>query len=181
MAGESLADAIDRILPQTQCTRCGYDGCRPYAQAVAAGEAEINRCPPGGSKGIATLAALLGRDTASLDPECGEEKPLQLAVIDEARCIGCTICIDACPVDAIIGASKQMHTVIEAFCTGCELCIAPCPVDCISLEPARDPDWTSERAQASRDRFEARRARLQRLERERLQRLSTASAVRVGE
>ncbi len=161
MACEALVEAIERLLPQTQCTRCGYGGCGPYAQAMAAGEAAINRCPPGGSAAIAELAALLGRPALPLDATCGEEKPLQAALIDESRCIGCTICIEACPVDAIIGAAKQMHTVIEAFCTGCELCLAPCPVDCISLVTAADTQWTRERAGDSRRRFQARKARLE--------------------
>ncbi len=181
MGIESLVDAIDRLLPQTQCTRCGYGGCRPYAEAMAAGEAPINRCPPGGSAGIAKLAALLEREAAPLDPECGDERLLQLALIDEARCIGCTICIEACPVDAILGAARQMHTVIEAFCTGCELCIAPCPVDCISLVPAPDPEWSLERANASRRRFDARNARLARRDSERLRRLASACALPAAE
>ena len=128
-----LIEALERLLPQTQCTRCSYPGCRPYAEAIVAGEAGINRCPPGGKAGIAKLAALLGRPALPLDPACGVEQPLQAASIDETRCIGCAICMEACPVDAIIGAAKQMHTVLEAVCTGCELCVAPCPVDCISM------------------------------------------------
>ena len=164
MAIEALVEAIERVLPQTQCTRCGYGGCHPYAEAMAAGEAAINRCPPGGSPGIAQLAALLERQVLPLDTTCGEEKPLQVALIDESRCIGCTICIEACPVDAIVGAAKQMHAVVETFCTGCELCVAPCPVDCISLVPASDPEWTPERARRARERFEARKARLERRE-----------------
>ena len=132
----SLSDRIDALLPQTQCTRCGYEGCRPYAEAIAAGNADIDRCPPGGEEGVARLAALLDRDTKPLDPECGPFQPPQVAVIDEATCIGCTKCIQACPVDAIVGASRLMHTVIADWCTGCELCIPPCPVDCIALLPA---------------------------------------------
>ncbi|HSN21798.1 MAG TPA: RnfABCDGE type electron transport complex subunit B, partial [Usitatibacter sp.] len=131
-----LAARIDAILPQTQCTKCGYDGCRPYAEAVAAGRADIDRCPPGGDEGVARLATLLGRAPKPVDPECGAYRPPQVAAIDESACIGCTKCIQACPVDAIVGASKLMHTVIAAWCTGCERCIPPCPVDCISLEPA---------------------------------------------
>ncbi len=178
MTDEVLTQAIDRLLPQTQCTRCGYAGCRPYAEAIARGEASINRCPPGGSAGVAKLAALLEREPLPLDPSCGVEKPLQAALIDESRCIGCTLCIEACPVDAIIGAAKQMHTVIDALCTGCELCVAPCPVDCISLVPAAEPDWTRERAQAARLRYEARKARLERQQAERARRLvQTGSAL----
>jgi Na+-translocating ferredoxin:NAD+ oxidoreductase subunit B len=133
---EDLVDRIDRVLPQTQCGQCRYAGCRPYAGAIARGEADINQCPPGGAAGIRALAALLGREPKALDPAHGVEKPRMLALIDEAVCIGCTKCIQACPVDAILGASKRMHTVIASLCTGCELCIPPCPVDCIDLVPA---------------------------------------------
>ncbi|MFN7550620.1 MAG: electron transport complex subunit RsxB [Pseudomonadota bacterium] len=135
--GAPLTDAIDRILPQTQCGQCGFPGCRPYAEAIARGEADINQCPPGGEAGIRALAELLGREAKPLDADHGVEKPRMLAVIDEEVCIGCTKCIQACPVDAIVGAPKLMHTVLDAECTGCELCIPPCPVDCISMVPAR--------------------------------------------
>ena len=135
MPPPSLADLIDDLLPQTQCTRCGQPDCRAYAEAVAAGTMDINRCPPGGQEGIVRLAALTGRPVQPLDPECGIDGPLTVAVIDEAWCIGCTLCIKACPVDCISGTNKHMHTVIEADCTGCELCLAPCPVDCISMQP----------------------------------------------
>ena len=128
-----LAARIDALLPQTQCTQCGYAGCRPYAEAIAAGEADIDRCPPGGDEGVARLAALLGRAPKPLDPAYGTYRAPQVAVIDEPACIGCTKCIQACPVDAIVGASKLMHTVIASWCTGCELCLPPCPVDCIDL------------------------------------------------
>lgn len=143
-----LARRLDALLPQTQCTKCGYEGCRPYAEAIARGEADIDRCPPGGDEGAARLAALLGRPAKPFDPTYGAFRPPQVAFIDEALCIGCVKCIDACPVDAIVGASKQMHTVIAAWCTGCELCLPPCPVDCISLEPVAslpDPDRSRER------------------------------------
>ncbi len=160
MSAADRVEAIDALLPQTQCTRCGYPGCRPYAEAMAKGEADINRCPPGGQAGIEKLAQLLGRAALPLDPSCGAEGPLRVAIVDEPRCIGCTLCIDACPVDAIVGAAKQMHTVVAALCTGCELCVAPCPVDCIAMVPAADPDWTRERAQSARRRYEARLARL---------------------
>ena len=133
----SLADRIDALLPQTQCGQCTFAGCRPYAEAIAAGSANINQCPPGGQAGIRALARLLGRDELPLDPAHGVEKPTRLAFIDERICIGCTKCIQACPVDAIVGAAKLMHTVIAEHCTGCELCIPPCPVDCIDLVPAR--------------------------------------------
>ena len=130
---DPIVDQIDAILPQTQCGQCGYAGCRPYAEAIAAGEADINRCPPGGEQVIQALADLLGRDPKPLDESVGEEKPKMVAVIDENLCIGCTLCIQACPVDAIVGAPKQMHTVIAEECTGCELCVEPCPVDCIHM------------------------------------------------
>lgn len=130
---DPVVEQINQILPQTQCGQCGYPGCRPYAQAIASGEAEINQCPPGGSAGIEALADLLGREPLQLNPENGQEKPRTVAVIDEQRCIGCTLCIQACPVDAILGAAKQMHTVIAAECTGCDLCLPPCPVDCIEM------------------------------------------------
>jgi electron transport complex protein RnfB len=157
-----LADAIDRALPQTQCTRCGYPACRPYAEAVAAGEAAINRCPPGGEAGVRALATLTGRRYLPLDPACGVERPLPVALIDEAHCIGCTLCIRACPVDAIAGAPQRMHTVIAALCTGCDLCVPPCPVDCIAMVPAVGPDaqWTEDRGLAARARYVARRERL---------------------
>ena len=133
-----MVDQIDELLPQTQCGQCGYPGCRPYAEAIASGEAEINRCPPGGEQVIQALADLLGREAVPLDPERGEEKPPMVAFIDESDCIGCTLCIKACPVDAILGAPKQMHTVIAEECTGCELCVEPCPVDVISMIPVKE-------------------------------------------
>ncbi|MDT0496561.1 RnfABCDGE type electron transport complex subunit B [Algiphilus sp. W345] len=159
----SLADSIDARLPQTQCTRCGYDGCRPYAEAIASGEARINQCPPGGGETIAELAAITGQPALPLDPAYGEpETQPFVALIDEARCIGCYKCIQVCPVDAIVGAPKLMHTVVEAECTGCELCLPPCPVDCIEWVPRQiDPYLGRERATRSRQRFELRTARLQ--------------------
>jgi Na+-translocating ferredoxin:NAD+ oxidoreductase subunit B len=131
----AVADDIDALLPQTQCTRCGYDGCRPYSEAIANGSAQINQCPPGGSATIAALARLLHREILPLNPENGVEGPTLVAVIDEARCIGCVKCLPPCPTDAIIGARRQTHTVVAELCTGCELCVAPCPVDCITMEP----------------------------------------------
>ncbi len=136
--GDPLVDKIDAILPQTQCGQCSYPGCRPYATAIAKGEADINQCPPGGEEGIRKLADLLGREFKPLNAEHGEEKPKSVAIIDEATCIGCTLCIQACPVDAIIGAAKQMHTIVAPLCTGCELCVAPCPVDCITMQPVAE-------------------------------------------
>ena len=133
---ETLVERIDRLLPQTQCGQCGFEGCRPYAEALARGEAGIDHCPPGGDAGARALAKLLGVPALPYDRERGECKPGIVAVIIEADCIGCTKCIQACPVDAIVGASKLMHTVIAPLCTGCELCVAPCPVDCIVMQPA---------------------------------------------
>jgi electron transport complex protein RnfB len=138
MSGESAPDLpamIDALLPQTQCTRCGYAGCLPYARAIAAGEAQINQCPPGGSATIHALGALLGREPLPLNPANGAESAPMVAWIDESRCIGCARCLAPCPVDAIVGASKFMHAVIAQRCTGCELCLPPCPVDCIELRP----------------------------------------------
>jgi Na+-translocating ferredoxin:NAD+ oxidoreductase subunit B len=154
----TLADQIDALLPQTQCTRCGYPDCRAYAQAIAGGQIDINRCPPGGMEGVERIAALIGRAALPLDETCGIEGPLTVAVIDEAWCIGCTLCIKACPVDCIVGTHKQMHTVIEAQCTGCELCLPACPVDCISLEvvtPGRTgwQAWTETQAIEARTRY----------------------------
>jgi len=154
----SLVDRIDALLPQTQCRRCGYDGCRPYAEAIAAG-APINRCPPGEERVVAKLAAVTGRPAIALDPTCGTPGPLLVARIAEATCIGCTLCIDACPVDAIVGAAKRMHTVLAALCTGCELCIAPCPVDCITMSAA-GRTWSREDARMASNRYRARNHRV---------------------
>ncbi len=157
-----LAAQIDALLPQTQCEQCGFHGCRPYAEAIARGEAEINQCPPGGVAGIEKLAALLQRPVLALNPEHGLEKPRTLARIVEADCIGCTKCIQACPVDAIVGASKLMHTVIDDDCTGCELCVPACPVDCIVLLPMPPQQIDDAHAEAAREHFQRREARLQR-------------------
>lgn len=158
-------DRIHALLPQTQCTRCGYPDCRGYAQAIASGEADINRCPPGGQEGVRRLAALTGRPQQVLDPRHGKEGPLRRAVIDEVWCIGCTLCIKACPVDCIVGASKRMHTVIAEDCTGCELCLPACPVDCISLQeatPGRSgwDAWSAAQADAAAQAYRRRQERL---------------------
>ncbi|WP_287604214.1 electron transport complex subunit RsxB [Thiothrix sp.] len=142
--GNPLAEKVETILPQTQCGQCGFVGCRPYAEAMAAGEADINRCPPGGEAVIKSLAELLGVEAKPLDAENGEHSDVPLlAIIDENTCIGCTLCIQACPVDAIVGAAKHMHTVIASECTGCKLCLPPCPVDCIAMVPlkAEPANW----------------------------------------
>lgn len=140
--GDPLVNKIDALLPQTQCGQCGFPGCRPYATAIASGEADINQCPPGGQTTIIALADLLGREPKPLNAKHGKVKPKMVAIIDENICIGCTLCIQACPVDAILGAAKQMHTVIEKECTGCELCVPPCPVECIDMVPLT-PDISS--------------------------------------
>ena len=133
--GDPVAEKIDKILPQTQCGQCGFAGCRPYAEAIAKGEADINQCPPGGEQVILALADLLGRDPKPLNAEHGTHGEKTVVEIDEKVCIGCTLCIQACPVDAILGAAKHMHTIIKSECTGCNLCIPPCPVDCIHIVP----------------------------------------------
>jgi len=176
----TLAEKIDALLPQTQCAQCGFEGCGPYAEAIAAGAADINRCPPGGAKGIRSLAALLALPFRPLDPKHGVERPRRVAFIDEAHCIGCTLCIQACPVDAIIGAPKQMHTVLSALCSGCDLCVAPCPVDCIAMLPA-DSVWDARCAKAARARFEARRRRLARDKLELAERLEQKAAKKLAD
>ncbi len=173
----ALVDALNDALPQTQCTRCGYLDCRAYAMALAEGAAEINQCPPGGAQGIERLARLTGRPALPLNPQHGSEGPRQLALIDESWCIGCTLCLKACPVDAILGGPKAMHTVIDPLCTGCELCIPVCPVDCISLVPVTGDRtgweaWSDEQAQEARARYAFRTLRDQRDERERNERLA---------
>lgn len=163
----SLVEQLNDALPQTQCTRCGYPDCQRYAEAIALGEADINQCPPGGTEGVERLAALTGKPALPLNPDNGLEGPRTIAIIDEAWCIGCTLCIAACPTDAIVGANKRMHTVIEPYCTGCELCIPACPVDCISLEPidinlSGWASWPQELADLARQRYDVRAARLKR-------------------
>jgi electron transport complex protein RnfB len=165
----SLAERLDAALPQTQCTRCGYPGCRPYAEALASGDAELDRCPPGGTPTVKALAALLGRPERPIDPGCGAEAPPRVAVIDEARCIGCAKCLPVCPVDAIVGARRYMHTVVAAECSGCELCLPPCPVDCIDLVPIADAPLDASALASRRDQYRGRFA----AHTERLARIST--------
>jgi electron transport complex protein RnfB len=155
------AAQIDALLPQTQCTRCGYGGCRPYAEAMARGEVLHNRCPPGGTEVVAALARLLGRAPLPLDPACGSEAIDRVAWVDPEACIGCARCLPACPVDAIVGAQRHLHTVLQAACNGCELCLPACPVDCIHLRPRAD-GIAVPTAAANRTRFERQGARLQR-------------------
>jgi Na+-translocating ferredoxin:NAD+ oxidoreductase subunit B len=168
---ELLVERLDAALPQTQCTRCGYADCRAYAQAIADGQAEINQCPPGGAQGIARLAAITGREVIPLNPAHGAEGPRKVMFVDEAWCIGCTLCIEACPVDCIVGAPKAMHTIIEDLCTGCELCLPACPVDCIAVEdatPGRSgwQAWSEADAERARTRYAERRERLVRARQE---------------
>ncbi|MBP0600195.1 electron transport complex subunit RsxB [Herbaspirillum sp. LeCh32-8] len=182
----ALADRIEDLLPQTQCTKCGYPACRPYAEAIAEGRAGHNQCPPGGAEGIARLAQLLGKPVIPLNPVHGVEQPRLLAVIDEQVCIGCTLCIQACPVDAIVGAAKQMHTVVDDLCTGCELCVAPCPVDCIALveaTPGRSgwQAWSQQQADAARARHDWRNTRLKRDKQENDDRLAAKAAAKLKE
>ena len=160
----ALAAALLDALPQTQCTRCGYADCSGYAEAMAAGSADVNRCPPGGAEGVVRLARIAGRPVLPLAPECGVEAPRALARIDEGSCIGCALCLKACPTDAIVGAAKRMHTVIDELCTGCELCLPVCPVDCISLVAASGERtgwnaWSPVQARLSRTRYDAHRHR----------------------
>jgi len=182
----TLAQAIDAVLPQTQCTRCGEPDCQRYAQAVADGRAAINRCPPGGDEGVARLARLTGQPVLPLDPTCGTEAPLALAVIDEAWCIGCTLCIKACPVDCIIGASKRMHTVIDDQCTGCELCVPVCPVDCIAMVPISGARtgwaaWSAQQADASKERYQFHQLRVAREQIEHDERLAAKAMAKLAD
>lgn len=189
---KELADRLEDILPQTQCTKCGYPDCRAYAQAMATGEALPNRCPPGGVEGIVRLSAILTtifpQDAFELhpniDPECGLERPRPVAFIDPKTCIGCTLCIQACPVDAIVGASKQMHAVLSDWCTGCDLCIPPCPVDCITMQDVTDQKtgwdaWSPELADAARARYANRNVRLDREQRDNDERLAKKAAAKL--
>jgi Na+-translocating ferredoxin:NAD+ oxidoreductase subunit B len=159
----TLARRIDALLPQTQCTRCGYPACLAYAEAIARDEADINQCPPGGEAGIVQLASLLGRESRALNPENGTEKPAEVAFIDEEACIGCTKCIQVCPIDAIVGAQKLMHAILADECSGCELCLPACPVDCISMIAPQGAGFSAtERAPQYRRRYDARKTRLTR-------------------
>ena len=159
---QSLAEKIDALLPQTQCTQCGFSGCMPYAQAIVEGHADINQCPPGGAEGISKLALLLSVKEKPLNQDYGIEQPRKVAFIIEADCIGCTKCLLPCPVDAILGANKYMHTVITEQCTGCELCIAPCPVDCIVMTDLDKPEpWGESDASNARHRYQNKQLRLQ--------------------
>jgi len=185
-AAPTLADQIENLLPQTQCSKCGYPACRPYAEAIADGRAAFNQCPPGGAEGIARLASLLGQPLLPLNPVNGVERSRTRAVIDEAACIGCTLCIQACPVDAIVGAAKQMHTVLPDACTGCDLCVAPCPVDCIAMveiTPGRSGwmAWSQSLADDARARHDFRTLRLQREKDENDARLAAKAAAKLRE
>ncbi len=183
---KSLADQLEDLLPQTQCTKCGYAGCRPYAEAMAAGAADINQCPPGGTEGVARLAKLLDRTVIPINPVNGVERARPVAFIDEALCIGCTLCIQACPVDAILGATKQMHTILPGLCTGCDLCVAPCPVDCITMLPVTGERtgwdaWSQQQADAARARHDFRTMRLARERRENDARLAAKAVAKMKE
>jgi len=168
---QSLVEQIDALLPQTQCTKCGYSGCKPYAQAISENTTDINQCPPGGATGIKKLADLLGVEEKSLNQDYGIEQPRKVAFIIEADCIGCTKCLPPCPVDAILGANKQMHTIIAAECTGCELCIAPCPVDCIIMQDIESPSWDQLAADHAKQRYQNKQQRIQKLAAEKTERL----------
>jgi electron transport complex protein RnfB len=182
----ALAERLLAALPQTQCTRCGYPDCAAYAQAMADGEAPINQCPPGGAEGIARLAAITGHAVIPLNPDFGAEGPRTVAFIDESWCIGCTLCIDACPTDAIVGSNKRMHTVIEADCTGCELCIPVCPVDCILLENTSGPAtgwaaWSQPLADQARERYEFSSYRRKRDEGEKAKKLEEKAKAKLSD
>jgi Na+-translocating ferredoxin:NAD+ oxidoreductase subunit B len=183
---DALAARLHAALPQTQCTRCGYPDCAGYAQAIAAGEAEINQCPPGGAEGVARLAKITSRPVLPLNPANGVEGPRAVAVIDEAWCIGCTLCIKVCPTDAIMGSNKLMHTVIEPYCTGCELCIPACPVDCISLENVTGQQtgwqaWSAAQAAEALDRYEFHVMRADRDEQENAHRLDAKAKAKLAD
>jgi len=182
----SLAERINDALPQTQCTRCGFPDCKAYAQAIALDNAPINQCPPGGLEGIAVLSQITGRPVLPLNPDNGIEGPMTVAVIDEAWCIGCTLCIKVCPTDAILGSNKVMHTVIEAACTGCDLCLPVCPVDCIEMVPISNERtgwsaWSPELAQHARKRYEARQLRLAEEDKQQASRQQTKAEMKLAD
>jgi electron transport complex protein RnfB len=182
----SLAERINDALPQTQCTRCGFPDCKAYAQAIALDNAPINQCPPGGLEGIAVLSQITGRPALPLNPDNGIEGPMTVAVIDEAWCIGCTLCIKVCPTDAILGSNKVMHTVIEAACTGCDLCLPVCPVDCIEMVPISNERtgwsaWSPELAQQARKRYEARQLRLAEEDKQQASRQQTKAEMKLAD
>jgi len=189
----ALTDRLEDLLPQTQCTKCGYPDCRGYAKALASGEAKPNRCPPGGVEGIVRLSSLLEplypQDAfalnPSIDPACGLERPRPVAFIDPQKCIGCTLCIQACPVDAIVGASKQMHIVLPQWCTGCDLCIPPCPVDCITMIDVTDQKtgwnaWSQDLADEARNRYQSRALRLDREKHDNDERLAKKATTKLA-
>lgn len=183
---KTLADLIEDVLPQTQCTKCGYPACRPYAEAIADGSAAINQCPPGGLEGVRRIAALTGRPVIAINPVNGYERPRPVAFIDEQLCIGCTLCIQACPVDAILGAAKQMHTILPSLCTGCDLCVAPCPVDCIVMYPVTGElsgwdAWPQREADAASARHDLRSERLRRERAENDARLAAKAVAKLRE
>jgi electron transport complex protein RnfB len=185
-ARANLGAHIDALLPQTQCTRCGYPDCSRYAEAIASGQAAINQCPPGGDEGVRRIAAATGRAVIALNPDNGREGPRLLAVIDEAWCIGCTLCIKACPVDCIVGAAKTMHTVIDALCTGCELCVPACPVDCIELKPVTGAStgwaaWSPAQADEARERYAFHQQRTERERSENDERLAAKAAEKLAD
>lgn len=179
---EQLVQEIDNLLPQTQCTQCGFEGCLPYAKALANNEVDLNRCPPGGEPTIAALSALLNKPPKTVDPTCGITIERHIASIDPQHCIGCTLCIKACPVDAIVGSSKRRHAVIAELCTGCELCIPPCPVDCIDMIFMPEfSTWDQTQAHEARRRMQSREVRLKRQKEEQSQRLEAKAIHKLDE
>ncbi len=182
---DSLAERLHAALPQTQCTRCGYPDCRAYAQAMAAGKAAINQCPPGGAEGIRRLAQITRQAEQGLNPANGSEAPRGVAIIDEAWCIGCTLCLPVCPTDAIVGGHKRMHTVMQAHCTGCELCIPACPVDCIRMEAVTEDTgwaaWSAQQAGQAMQRYEAHKTRLIKAEERQAQRLQAKAIAKLAD
>lgn len=181
----TAAQILD-VLPQTQCARCGYPNCAGYAQAIASGAAPINQCPPGGAQGVTRLARLTGQAEQAINPEFGQEGPMTVAVIDEDWCIGCTLCLKACPTDAIVGANKRMHTVIDAYCTGCDLCLPVCPVDCIRMEVIDQQRtgwdaWSAEQAATARQRYAWHTERMLRDQQENERRLEEKASMKLAD